>query len=74
MENILFTAILQSIKAQLRIKAVCQLPTENVYGKQIYDNHQVKKFLPKRVIGDIGRSDMIHRCVKLEDHQTGETL
>ena len=65
---------LQSLQATLRVKAVGQLPAENVSGEQIHDCHQVEESSLQRDIGDIGRPDLVRCPDLLEVHQSGKSL
>ena len=65
---------LQGIEAELRVKAVGELPAEHVSGEQIHDRHQVEESFLQRDVGDIGRADLV-RCPSLREvHQTGKSL
>jgi len=65
---------LQSIETELRVKAVGELPAENVSGEQIHDRHQVEEPFLQRDVGDVCGPDLIHSRDQPEIHQTGISL
>jgi len=60
---------LQSLQAKLCVKAVGQLPAENMPGVEIHDRHQVQESFLQWDVGDVGGPDLV-RCRDLfEIHQ-----
>ncbi len=65
---------LQSLQAKLRVKAVGQLPAENMPGVEINDRHQVQEAFLQWDVGDVSGPYLINRCDIPEIHQAGITL
>jgi hypothetical protein len=65
---------LQSIEAELCVKAVRELPAEHVSGEQNHDCHQVVKSLLQRDVGDVGGPDLFNSRDQPEVQQTRKSL
>ncbi len=70
--TITFQRHLQGIQAELRVKAVRELPAEDVPGEQVDDRDQVEEAFLQRDVGDVGGPDLIHPDDLLEIHQAGK--
>jgi hypothetical protein len=75
MEDLWFAATLQrhlqSLEAELCVKAVRELPAEHVPGEEIHDRQQVEEALLQRDAGDVGGQDLIHSRDQPEIQQPG---
>ena len=65
---------LQGLQAELRVKAVGELPAEHMPGMEIHDPHQVEKTFLQRDVGDVSCPHLIHRCDPPEIDQAGKSL
>ena len=65
---------LQGVQAELRVKAVGELPAEHVPGEQIHDRHQVEESLLQRDVGDVSRPDLVHCRDRADIHQARKAL
>lgn len=65
---------IQSHQAKLRVKAVEQLPAENMPGVEIHDRHQVLESFLQWDVGDVGGPHLSSLpCDLPEFHQAGES-
>jgi hypothetical protein len=63
----------QSLKAEMRLKAVGELPSEHIPGEDIHDRHSLEETFPLCDVVDVGRPYLVRCGVLLEVHQTGES-
>ncbi len=72
MEDLWLTATsechVQSLKTELRVKAVRELPAEDGPGEEMHDRHQVEKSFLQRDVGDVGSPDLVDSrdCVEID--------
>jgi len=65
---------LQGLQAELRVKAVGELPAEHMSGEQIDNGHQVQEALSQWDVGDIRRPGLIWSREQLELHKAWKAL
>ena len=65
---------LQSLQAELSVKAVRKHPDAHVTGEQVHDRHQVEKAFLQSDVGDVRGPHLIYSREIAEIDKAGETF
>ena len=64
----------QSLQAELRVRAVGELPAENIPGVEIHNHNQVQEAFLQWDVAHVSRLHLIYYGDLAEIHQVGETV